>query len=108
MCRRILLEKGVLIGTGRGSISLPRPEHVEVEKKAPPFRRARLRLGALDICGRCGLPHESKFGARRLVPEEGLTETPVFCLTIASIHKSRIRFCATARFRFTVRNFPSD
>jgi hypothetical protein len=77
-------------------------------KKAPPFRRARLRLRALDIRGRCGLPHESKFRARRLVPEEGPTETPVFRLTIASIHKSRIRFRAIARFRFTVPNFPSD
>jgi hypothetical protein len=37
------------LGQGRGSIDLPRPEHVEVEKKAPPFRRARLRSGALDI-----------------------------------------------------------
>jgi DNA replication protein DnaC len=48
--------------------------------------------------------HSVQFAAatteRRLVPEEGPTETPIFCLTIASIHKSRTRFRAIARFRF--------
>jgi len=40
------------LGQGAGVSIYPPPEHVEVEKKAPPFRRARLRLGALDIRGR--------------------------------------------------------
>jgi hypothetical protein len=94
------------LGQGAG-VSLYPPEHVAVEKKAPPFRRARLRLGALDIRGRCGLPHESKFGARRLVPEEG-PPRHLSSVSLSRQSKSRIRFRAIARFRFTVRNFPSD
>ena len=77
-------------------------------KKAPPCRRARLRLGALDIRGRCGLPHESKFGVKRLVPEEGPHRDTCllshYCIYPQIAHSVP----PIARFRFTVPNFPSD
>src|SRR5215471_12713411 len=95
------------LGQGAG-VSLYPARSMLRSKKAPPCRRARLRLGALDIRGRCGLPHESKFGVKRLVPEEGphrdtcgLSHYRIYPQIAHSVPP-------IARFRFTVPNFPSD